>query len=53
VLATTSVAASGLTGAFAPVTGSLTAVSGAAAVRVVLVGGLAGGTFDDVRLWKE
>jgi hypothetical protein len=44
---------SGLATAFSPVTGSLAAVPGAAAVRVVLVGGLAGGTFDDVRLWEE
>jgi hypothetical protein len=53
VLATTSLPASGLVNAFAPVTGSLAAVPGAATVRVVLVGGLGGGTFDDVRLWEE
>jgi hypothetical protein len=53
VLTTTSLAANGLAGAFEPVTGSLAAVPAATAVRVVLLGGLAGGTFDDVRLWEE
>jgi hypothetical protein len=53
VLATTSLAANGLAGVFETTTGSLATVGGAAAVRVVLLGGLAGGTFDDVRIWEE
>jgi hypothetical protein len=53
VLATTSLAASGWADAFEPVTGALAAVPGAAAVRLVLVGGLGGANFDDVRLWEE
>jgi hypothetical protein len=53
VLATTSLAGNGWAGAFDSVTGALAAVPGAAAVRVVLVGGLGEANFDDVRLWEE
>jgi hypothetical protein len=39
---------------FDTVTGSFTAPAGAAAVRIVLVGAVAGvTTFDDARLWQE
>ena len=53
VLAKTGIAASGLAGAFETVTGAVAAVPGAAAVRLVVVGGLGGAAFDDVRLWEE
>jgi hypothetical protein len=52
VLTTTNAAANGLAAAFEPVIGSLVTVPGATAVRVVLLGGLAGANFDDVRLWE-
>jgi CARDB len=52
VLATTSLAANALAGAFEPVTGSLTPAAGAAAVRLVLLGGVGGANFDDIRLWE-
>jgi hypothetical protein len=47
------VAANGLTGAFEPVAGSLLPVPGADALRVVLLGGLGGADFDDIRMWEE
>jgi hypothetical protein len=53
VLATTSLAANALTRAFEPVAGSLATVPGAAALRVVLIGGVGGANFDDVRIWEE
>ncbi|HEX7255719.1 MAG TPA: CARDB domain-containing protein [Gaiellaceae bacterium] len=53
VVATTSLAASGLGGAFESVTGSLATLPTAASLRVVLLGGIAGGGFDDVRIWEE
>jgi hypothetical protein len=53
VLATTTLAAGGLSAALEPLTGSLVAAPAATSLRVVLLGGLAGGTFDDVRIWEE
>jgi hypothetical protein len=53
VLATTSFALPAVSGLFQTVGGTLAAVPGAAQVRVALVGGLTGTTFDDVRLWEE
>jgi hypothetical protein len=53
VLTTTTLAANSLGGAFAPVAGSLAVAPAATAVRAVLLGGLGGATFDDVRIWEE
>jgi hypothetical protein len=53
VLATTTLAGGSLAGAFDSVTGSLALAPAATALRVVLLGGPAGATFDDVRIWEE
>jgi hypothetical protein len=53
VLSTTSLSSGAFGTAYGPLNGLLVAAPGAAQVRVVLLGGLGGGAFDDIRLWEE
>ncbi len=53
VLSTTTLSSGAFGAAYGPLNGLLVAAPGAAQVRVVLLGGLGGGAFDDIRLWEE
>jgi hypothetical protein len=53
VLSTTSLSSDAFGTAYGAMSRLLVAVPGAAQVRVVLLGGLGGGAFDDIRLWEE
>jgi hypothetical protein len=53
VLGAASFSAGAFGSAFESLSGTVVAAPGAAQVRIVLLGGIAGATFDDIRLWEE